>query len=338
MVADNLLEVIGCDTQLKYVASTNGGEHAGSCPFCGGEDRFRVWPNHNGGRWWCRQCEKSGDLVSYQVEMGQIDKAQAYRLRHGDPVEPARKPTKTAKPAKPIPESERVDRATPPDARWQKRAFDLVAQAQNHLWGDVAPRALGWLRNRGLSDDTIRAGGLGYNPQDIYEPRADWGLPDGKKIWLPRGVVIPWFIGTDIWRVNIRRPVKPGEEPKCVGPAGFTQGLYESDRIRFNKPALLLEGEIDALTVLQVAGDLVTPVATGGTGGARCARWVAKLALCPLVLVSFDADEAGEQARQWWLRQLKNGRYWRPYWSDANAMFQAGVDLRAWVITGLGLK
>jgi hypothetical protein len=50
------------------------------------------------------------------------------------------------------------------------------------------------------------------------------------------------------------------------------------------------------------------------------ARWVARLALCPLVLVAFDADEAGEQVRRWWLETLDNGRYWRPYWGDANAL------------------
>ena len=41
----DLLTLIGCDTALKKVASTKGGEYAGPCPFCGGRDRFRVWPN-----------------------------------------------------------------------------------------------------------------------------------------------------------------------------------------------------------------------------------------------------------------------------------------------------
>ena len=40
----DLLALIGRDVQLRRVASTNGGEWAGPCPFCGGHDRFRVWP------------------------------------------------------------------------------------------------------------------------------------------------------------------------------------------------------------------------------------------------------------------------------------------------------
>ena len=52
--AIDILDVIGSDTQLRKVANTNGGELAGSCPFCGGKDRFRVQPSK--GQWWCRQC------------------------------------------------------------------------------------------------------------------------------------------------------------------------------------------------------------------------------------------------------------------------------------------
>jgi hypothetical protein len=93
--------------------------------------------------------------------------------------------------------------------------------------------------------------------------------------------------------------------PKYVGPAGFSPlHLYGADYLTLDKPVVLVEGEIDALTVQQVAGDLVTAVATGATGGARRAGWVAQLALAPFVLVAFDVDPnaAGDQAAAWWLR------------------------------------
>jgi len=59
----DLLALIGRDT-LRHIASTNGGEWAGPCPFCGGTDRCRVWPNQEGGRFWCRQCEAQGDAIA----------------------------------------------------------------------------------------------------------------------------------------------------------------------------------------------------------------------------------------------------------------------------------
>ena len=49
---------------LKRTATTNGGEYAGPCPFCGGRDRFRVWPDQGTtGRYWCRGCGKHGDGI-----------------------------------------------------------------------------------------------------------------------------------------------------------------------------------------------------------------------------------------------------------------------------------
>jgi DNA primase len=52
----DLLALLNRDTRLRRVASTNGGEWAGPCPWCGGTDRFRVWPYAARPRYWCRQC------------------------------------------------------------------------------------------------------------------------------------------------------------------------------------------------------------------------------------------------------------------------------------------
>ena len=49
------------------------------------------------------------------------------------------------------------------------------------------------------------------------------------------------------------------------------------------------------------------------------------------------ADEAGENAAAWWLETLgRRAKRWRPYWDDANAMLQAGIDIRTWVREGIG--
>ena len=80
----------------------------------------------------------------------------------------------------------------------------------------------------------------------------------------------------------------------------------------------------------------MTPVATGSTGGARRMHWLARLALCSVVLVAYDADAAGEAAAGYWVEVLDKARRWRPYWEDANAMAQDGADVRAWVAAGVG--
>src|SRR5262245_28894077 len=60
MTTIDLLAIIGTDTILHKVSSTNGGEYCGRCPLRGcssQNDALRVQPNAPGGpRWWCRRC------------------------------------------------------------------------------------------------------------------------------------------------------------------------------------------------------------------------------------------------------------------------------------------
>jgi phage/plasmid primase-like uncharacterized protein len=66
---------------IKHVASTNGGEYAGPCPWCGGTDRFRVWPNEGEtGRYWCRQCQRSGDGIQFLRDVHGITYRDACRM------------------------------------------------------------------------------------------------------------------------------------------------------------------------------------------------------------------------------------------------------------------
>ena len=55
---------------------------------------------------------------------------------------------------------------------------------------------------------------------------------------------------------------------------------------------------------MQEAGDFLAVTATGSTAGGRLERWISRLALCSIVLVSFDADAAGDEAAVWWLKAL----------------------------------
>src|SRR5271169_2534743 len=53
----------------KKAASTKGGEYGCPCPKCGGNDRFRIWPNEQRkkcvGGYWCRKCNVSGDSIDF---------------------------------------------------------------------------------------------------------------------------------------------------------------------------------------------------------------------------------------------------------------------------------
>ena len=68
---------------LKKAATTNGGEYCGACPFCGGKDRFRVWPGT--GRYWCRSCGKSGDAIQYLRDRRGLSYVDACRYLGNEP-------------------------------------------------------------------------------------------------------------------------------------------------------------------------------------------------------------------------------------------------------------
>jgi DNA primase len=304
---------------LKRMGSTHGGEYAGPCPFCGGTDRFRVWPEHPSGkaRWWCRQCSRWGDHADLLRALRGVPMREALRAAG---VEPAGRMS-----AQPRPVERPLSR---PTAAWQQRAEQVAQAAEVALWEPAGAKELSSLQQRGLTCDTIRAARLGYIAEDLREPAASWGLPpDHKPVWAPRGICLPWRAAAAVWRLNIRRP---SGTPKYIGPAGFCTGLYGADGLHPGEPAVLVEGEFDALSVVQETG--FAAVASGSTCGARHPHWQRRLGRCSTVLVAFDADDAGEQAARWWLDRLPTAVRLVPAGAkDANGMLAGGVDLRAWV-------
>ena len=59
-----LIELIqSAGINAKKTSSTKGGEFHSACPDCGGRDRFTIWPEI--GRYWCRQCKKSGNAIQF---------------------------------------------------------------------------------------------------------------------------------------------------------------------------------------------------------------------------------------------------------------------------------
>lgn len=290
-------------------ARTNGGEFVGPCPWCGGDDRFLAWPSHpksESGRFWCRRCEEGGDGIDLHRRLhGSTFAAAAEALGASHLVTGESRP-----PAPPPP----PPIAEPPPADWQRDAEAYVDECEAAMWTDAGRRGVDYLAGRGLTNETIRSARLGV---------------------CRRGITFPWFVGGVLWAVRIRLWEPRPDGSRYISRKGSKSGtaLYGADELRFGAPAVLVEGELDALSVRQSAG--VAAVATGGTMGAHRLRWTVKLAVASDVLVSFDADEPGENASAYWLERLPAARRWRPYWSDPSAMLQDGADLARWVAAGL---
>jgi len=237
---------------------------------------------------------------------------------------------------------------------WKERA-NMVAKLAHSclLLSKRGAEGLEYLRARGVLDATIEGACLGYCPAYALQNASDWGGDGGKRILLPRGIVIPWFDEHgDVICLRFRRlPTDASEDARKfygvdektsqikryrVLQGSSSQWLYQGATLLPGRDAVLLEGEFDALIVAQeVDENAVAVVATGSTGWGRNERSIRRLASCSRVLVCFNADASGDKAAVEWLSQLGNARRWRPLWGDANEMLGDGVDLREWLAIGL---
>src|SRR5207247_5349121 len=87
-----------------------------------------------------------------------------------------------------------------PPEHWQDGAIRFYRSCQRLLWSEQGKQALDYLRQRGLTDTTIRRARLGYHPREAYGSAKDWG----RAVKLPQGIVFPWYFGEKVWRITIR--------------------------------------------------------------------------------------------------------------------------------------
>ena len=332
--------------RMRKVGNKHGGEYHGPCPFCGGEDRFAVWPHQRSniceGTFWCRGgntpgngCGKRGDTVNFIMQTSGISfKDACYRLNIPLPESKALR-TPAAAPAER--RADQTKMIEPPNAIWRTKARAFVETAYNAIWDH--PDVIDWLVARGIPESAIGRYGLGWNAKDYYRPRAVWGLPpelkeDGRerKLWLPPGLVIPQVMkGGEIWRIRIRRE---GEaKPKYWAVPGSAMGCLVLGKGRV---AVVVEAELDTIAVAIAAGDLVTAV---GLGSAQLRPDTATAALLRNsidILFALDFDRPGAKELKWWQEHYPKSRPWPvPDGKDPGEAVKAGEDLRAWIMAGL---
>ena len=301
----DLLALVRCDTQMRKVASTRGGEYAGPCPFCGGHDRLRVQPER--GLWWCRQCsgERWQDAIAYVMQRDSVGLVEAAK-RLG--VDSAALPTPSTPSADPEPTS-----------AWRRAALEVVERCEAALWSAAGAQAREYLHHRGLCDATLRQWRLGYNP-------ATQRLAG---LHVERGILIPWFIAGGLWQVKIRRPQG---EPRYVSVAGGRPLLYGADTLAGQATAVLTEGELDALVLWQEAGDLAGVATLGSASKGLDRRALSYLLPVSRLLVAYDTDEAGERGASGLLAlSARMHRIRPPAGKDITEFWQAGGHLRDWL-------
>ena len=334
--AGMLLDLIQADGgTMTRTAGTRGGEYAGACPWCGGNDRFRAWPEQDGGRYWCRNCGKAGDAIQYLRDKRGLSFQDACRFLGREP--------ERGSPRHPAPAAWTPREAPAPAEAWQERARIFLDGAVAALWSEQGESMRKWLRaKKGLQDAIIKQACLGYSAADMFELRQSWGLvravkEDGqeRRQWLPGGLVIPHIVNGAVHRLRVRRDA-PGDGARYVVISGSSPApmAMHVDRAA----TIIVESELDALLLNQEAGDLVGVVALGSAQAKPDTRTHEVLSNSSVILVSLDTDGAGAKASWAFWPSTYGGKVKR--WpsvkgKDPSDARLNNVDLRTWVCAGL---
>jgi len=237
----------------------------------------------------------------------------------------------------------------PPPEAWREKARKFVNWAFENLMAlDPHEGIKGWLLKRGINEYVIKHFGLGWNPgqngKDMFRPRESWGLPtemkDGrpKKLWIPRGLVIPLLSDDNpfqIHRIRIRREsgdpryyVLPGSSMNCLVEAPPGVRAYT-----------IIESELDAMMIHHMANQGETIIGVVGLGNSSRkpdAVTAVKLRDAAVILNALDYDKAGADHGEWWTEHFPRTIRWPvPLGKDPGEAFEQGVNIREWVKGGL---
>ena len=336
----------------------SGKEYSGPCIFCGGVDRLRVFPDEGeAGRYWCRKCKKSGDAIQYLRDYRELSFQSACQLLGKQP----KKSTRVQEPVRKVRTSFEPQNEGPVGTAWKSKANEFVHRCINNLYGEYQPGEpaciwrresddiLKWLKNkRGLTNETIKNAGLGWNPRDYFPDRESWGLESAinektgkpKTLWLPKGLVIPTFEDEDVTKIKIRRfdLEKSNNKARYVAIKGGlpTPSVFGCLK---NKAFGIVESELDALLIYQEAGDLVTAISLGGAQNRPGKRIHEALKDSDIILVSLDNDEAGvQESQEWWLKEYSQAKRWKCLeGKDPTEMHmnEKGLKIRIWIKAAL---
>ena len=251
-----------------------------------------------------------------------------------------------------------------PSELWQEKAAKLVAWTHEKLLAN--PEQLNILAARGINLETVRHFRLGWNPgkdgKDLFRPRESWDLPTEmkcdrkKKLWLPIGLVIPMFVHGYVHRLRIRRP--DGSKPTYYIIPGSSMATWVMPPENNSPPGrggrdlprqcastagadgvcrvfVIVESELDGILLWQEARDVTGIISVGSSSTRPNLTAIKLLQKSSWILNALDFDQAGANALLWWTNHFSQHHRWPvPAGKDPGEAFQAGIDLKEWIISG----
>lgn len=335
-MSDTLLLLLGEKVpphSIKKVSPRSGGEYHSPCPRCGGDDRFIVFPEQEGGElcqksgitgtWACpRHCNIGGDAISFLTEFEGITFAAACaRLGIGlDASGKAREYRPLRRPELKQSLTFKPTAYTPPAEQWSAQATKMALEANTTLLN--TPSILRYLARRGLPLAAVEQYRLGYIEGEdrtgtcIFRQRSAFGLPLKTKtngtvsrvLRIPRGISIPaWGPSGDCMRIRIRKrdiDLDPANKkdnkyilvPQPDNPYSAPLVLAPVNVSPELATWVIVEAELDAMAVHHACNGIVGAMSVLTVAGKpdKIAHDLLAKAARILVALDFDSDKNGK--------------------------------------------
>ena len=194
-----------------------------------------------------------------------------------------------------------------PQPDWRAVAAGALQQCQTTLHSMCGqPIVQHYLHPQGYTDATLKARGIGFNPQ---WRKLAWLKPDGKPAWLPPGIVYPWYQDGQLVGLKVRLPYTTnGDNPDDLaqlmnhkpGPAKYMQvaggaisTAWYGDLDDPTLPVILVEGEKDCDNLWQRLKGLANVITLGSATGRLPDALIERLQHAPWIILALDNDTAG---------------------------------------------
>jgi hypothetical protein len=247
-------------SQLSKLSSR---EWAGPCPKCGGTDRFHVKEDW----FFCRQCNpKGGDTIAFVrwLQPG---------LSFADAVAQLTGRTLPTAAQRKLERAQQDTRVRTPN--WSRKAAAMLHAAQERLLGNEGEPGHEYLASRGLDPRTWLQFGLGYS--------ADVNVPGTGGKQKAAAISMPWYAGSKLTGLRYRFLVpQDGHKQTAETGSQFSgrlfgrQGLPDwvslangNGKFESMCDLIICEGEINAMSIWQVARDTNLHVLSLGSESAK---------------------------------------------------------------------
>jgi len=231
---------------------------------------------------------------------------------------------------------------------WQQHAEKFVQHCHEALL--QRQKTLDYLSGRGIDLVQVRSFRLGINLgetrkgidwEPTFRPRKSWGMSEDRPgsrpqmFVLPAGIVIPWYNQHGLRRIRIRLakkdPLNPKKKYHVVLGSAMDLWLTGEDREAF----IVIETELDAVMIDRFC-DQVGVLALGAVAFKPDKPAAFVLGKAHTILNGLDYDSAAVKPSIWWEQQYPQCKRWPvPDGKDPGEAYEAGVDIKEWIMAGL---